>query len=204
MLQGIIKSMPEYATHIRAGVIFPREGREFIVDPEAMEELAKHARQLRDEADRAGAVGFQNPDRPVVFHVADPNQFNKNRTIERRGRLIDLPGKPLVLDEHAYEYMKQAFGTQLHCEPLGGAVDPMAAHAQVAALEDENARLRAQLDEASQEFAKFGADYADLRTRLTAEISGFKEENERLRSDLAKAYESAKAAELAAAKSKSK
>lgn len=200
MLQGIIRSMPEYVSHIRAGVIFPREGREFVVDPTAMAELAKHAKQLQLEAERAGAVGFQNPDRPVVFHVADPNEFNKNRSVEKRGRLIDLPGKPLVLDELAYEYLKQAFGTNLHCEPLGGAQDPMAVHSQLAALEDENARLRAQLDDASQEFAKFGADFAELRAQLTAA----KEEQERLRSDLAKAYDAAKAAELAAAKGKTK
>lgn len=146
-LKGVIKPMPQYSTHIRAGVCFPSEGREFVVDPSLFDEAAKEARALVDEAHRAGAVGFESPDKPVVFHVADPSPFNRNHMTEKRGRLIDLPGKPLILDENAYEYLRQAFGMHLSCEPVGGVPDPMVAQARAAALEAENARLKQRIAE---------------------------------------------------------
>lgn len=148
-LQGCIKSMPEYPSHIRAGVVFPREGREFIVgDDKLIEEAAKEARKLADEAAKKGVMDFASSDKPVVYHVVEEDEFTRRpRSVEKRGRLVDLPGKPLVLDELAYEYLRQGFGVHLSCEPLGGAPDPMAAHQERARLEAECARLKKRVAE---------------------------------------------------------
>jgi len=146
-LQGVIRSMPEYPVHIRAGVHFPRSGREFVVvtDAKAFEEPAKEARKLYEDAVRTGAPA-ESGDKPVVFHVVEADDFTKReRKVEKRGRLIDIPGKPLVLDADAYAYLLQASGTLLVFEPIGG--DPMQTAARAAALETENEKLRARIAE---------------------------------------------------------
>lgn len=142
-LRGVIRPMPEYLTHHRAGVMFPKEGREFVLGDAAMfEEAAKDARKYLDEAAKSGA-SIDSPDKPVIFEIVEENGFTKQpQKVQKRGRLIDLPGKPLLLDAFAYEYMRQAFGTMLVCEPLGG--DPMAT---VSRLTMENEKMRARLAE---------------------------------------------------------
>ena len=77
-IRGILKPMPGYVRHLRAGVSIPQHGREFVVDPES---------------------------KPIV---------------------LDEPGKPLVLSTAGYECMREAFGTQLVCEPWDGAPRPAA------------------------------------------------------------------------------
>lgn len=153
MLRGIIKSNPEYPVHYRAEVAFPRDGREFlVVDDDTMFEAGKADAQKLFEEQRMQLpdVAIPHPLRPVIYHVAEPSEFNSKRVVQRNGRLLDLPGRPLVLDQAAYEYIKQAFGTQLSCEPIGGAPDALAMMQRMQQVEAENARLRAELGKAKK------------------------------------------------------
>lgn len=147
-LQGVIKSMPDYAQHHRAGVCWPREGREFVIgDAEMFKIVGEDARKLREELARQFSDDPARPsvpqiDMPVVYHVADPTEQNPKRVVMKRGRIIDIPGKPVVMDDVAYEYVKQAFGFHLSCEPLGMT--------DVMALAQENVRLKSQLEKFQQ------------------------------------------------------
>jgi hypothetical protein len=147
MLTGIIKSMPGYAQHHRAGVCWPKEGREFIVgDEKTLQVAGVEAKKLYDERCVADTIGegVANPDMPVVYHVATPTATNPKLAVVKRGRIIDVPTRPVVMDQDAYEYLKEAFGVYLHCEPIGGG-DALGQAQRITQLEHENEQLREEL-----------------------------------------------------------
>lgn len=120
-IRGIIRSMPDYVVHYRAGLSFPREGREFVVDDDKIKTSSVETAR--------GRYWVDDPKFPGV----------KEKRIEKMVKAIDIEGQPLVLSTDGYEYMRQVFGTSLVCEPVGG-VDAMD-------LAAENERLRARIAE---------------------------------------------------------
>lgn len=107
-IRGILKPMPEYGVHYRAGVKFTQHGREFVVDDAAVEKAFSDAVKV-DEA-------------KLDEEKRGPH---KARLTLLKGGIIDEPDKPLVLSSKGYGYMKEGFGRQLVCEAWDGAPRPV-------------------------------------------------------------------------------
>lgn len=92
MIQGVLKPMPGYAVHYRAGIEIPKSGLKFVVD-------------------------------------------------ERAAKEFDVQEGELVMSPKGYEHMKEANGSLIVIEPLGGMVDSAKLVEELAQLRDENEGL---------------------------------------------------------------
>lgn len=123
-LRGILKPMPDYGAHLRAGVEITKAGREYVVDEDAASTIAEKLKELGEQIHKRLAA----PD----MQDNDAERMRVKRTYDEsvsklRSGVIDEAGKPLVLTPKGFEYMRAAFGVQLVNEPWDGQPRPIEA-----------------------------------------------------------------------------
>lgn len=121
-LRGILKPMPDYGAHLRAGIEFTKAGREYVVDEDAQELIVDKLKAVSEEAHRK----LSAPELLDNEHErARVRRHYEEAIAKLRAGVIEEPGKPLVLTPKGYEYMRAAFGTQLVNEPWDGQPRPI-------------------------------------------------------------------------------
>jgi hypothetical protein len=123
-LRGILKPMPSYGAHLRAGVEITKAGREYVVDEDAGEVIVEKLKAIGKEANtRLAAPELRDNDTERL----KIKRSYEEATAKLRAGVIDEPGKPLVLTPKGFEYMRAAFGVQLVNEPWDGQPRPIEA-----------------------------------------------------------------------------
>jgi hypothetical protein len=123
-LRGILKPMPDYGAHLRAGVEITKSGREYVVDDDAIKLISEKLKELGEDINRRLASPELQENEAERMRA---KRHYDEAVSKLRSGVIDEPGKPLVLTSKGFEYMRQAFGVQLVNEPWDGQPRPLEA-----------------------------------------------------------------------------
>lgn len=139
-IQGVLRPMPEYGVHYRAGVMFDKRGREFIVDDAAV---------AKAKSDTAAQI--QALEKKITTNADDEQQRNERIELLKgelhrltTGVLEELD-KPLRFSTKLYEYMREGFGRQLVCDTWDGSARPPEVKALT--VDERLARLETNFNE---------------------------------------------------------
>lgn len=121
--KGILRPMPEYHSHLRAGVEFTKHGREYVVDEEeAPKRIAETLKALSDELGKELAEAGADNDRAHLARRKFEPQISKLKC-----GVIEEAGKPLVFTDAGFNHMRAAFGVQLVNDAWDGQPRPIEA-----------------------------------------------------------------------------